>query len=183
MPDALPVHVNRDGLHSLEVPVSFETTGSFDVRLINHGEPIHVHLHLDDGLSEVGRLDAGNHYVQGNDERVVGVEVADGVTGMGKLKVVTSYGAETRYVDVDLVEPDDEDQEVEVDESLAEPRQRETGRKGGATFDRELPVLVLGGVALLFAAAVGLLVPTTAVRIGAAVVILTVVVALYLVLQ
>jgi len=61
--DTLPVHVNRDQLHGLEVPNEVEVSGSFDVVLQNHGESVHVHLHLDDDLSDIATLSANNHHV------------------------------------------------------------------------------------------------------------------------
>jgi len=164
VPDTLPVHVNRTSLHSLEVPEHFETDDSFDVRLVNHGEPIHVHLHLDDTLSDVASIDAPNHHVDRESERRVGVTVTGSGSVFGKLKVVTSYGAETRYVDVDLSEPVPTDESVQVDESLSKPQPKATDPSGsdgetgdeGTTTDTDLPlgVLALGGVAVVLAVVV-----------------------------
>ena len=75
MTDELPVHISREELHTLEVPGSFQATGPFDVRLINHGESLHIHLHLDDPLSNVAAIDAGNHYVERDSQRYVHVDV------------------------------------------------------------------------------------------------------------
>lgn len=168
MPDTLPVHVNRTSLHSLEVPERFETDDSFDVRLVNHGEPIHVHLHLDDRLSDVAAIDAPNHHVDRESERRVGVTVTEPGSVLGKLKVVTSYGAETRYVDIDLSEPTASEASVQVDESLSKPQPKSTGPAaddgdtggGAATTDDDLPlgVLALGGVAVVLAVAVAMVV-------------------------
>ena len=182
MPDTLPVHLNRESLHSLEVPAAIETDGSFDVLLRNHGEAVHVHLHLDDALSELASLDANNHYVQADSERPVRVTVHREGDLHGKLKVVTSYGATTRYVDVDLVEPDETERTVQVDESLGKPRPREPeGAEGRSLADRvESPVAILAGLALVLAVGVAVAVPTTAVRAGSAVVVLAVVVGLFL---
>lgn len=149
MPATLPVHVSREELHSLEVPPSFETTGSFDVRLVNHAESLHIHLHLNDPLSEVARLDAGNHYVEGGSERYVRVEVdtarIDGER-LGKLKVASAYGAETRWIDITVSEPDPEANTVEVDESLATPQPR---TEEDSSVPLAVPVVAVGGVALL----------------------------------
>jgi hypothetical protein len=152
--DPLPVHLSRKELHSLEVPPSFEAEGGFDVRLINHGESVHVHLHLDDPLSEIADLDAGNHYVEGGSERYVRVDVdsskLDGDGHLGKLKVASAYGAETRWVDVRVSEPEPETDTVEVDESLAKPQPREESEETpleGPT----VPVLLLVVFAVLVA--------------------------------
>ncbi|SFR94304.1 hypothetical protein SAMN05216559_1494 [Halomicrobium zhouii] len=182
MPDTLPVHLNRESLHSLDVPTGIETDGSFDVLLVNHGEAVHVHLHLDDPLSRLATLDANNHYVQAESERPVRVTVDRGATGHGKLKVVTSYGAETRYVDVDLVEPAESEQPVQVDESLSKPQPKEPESSSGPSLADRIgsPVFLLAGVALLLAAAVVAVVQSPIVQFGSAVVFFAVLVGLFL---
>lgn len=173
MTDRLVAHINRTAIHSLEVPDSFETEGSFVVDLRNGGEATHVHLHLDDALSEVARLDAGNHYVAGDSSREVRVHVSPGGEPVrGKLKVVTAYGAETRFVDVS-VEPE-RGGSVAVDPELSKPRSgaggsaagsgsagRATGSgsdpDGGLDVDLQavvsaLPAVVFGLVAVILAA-------------------------------
>lgn len=181
MPAELPVHVNRDGLHSIEVPASFEAEGSFDVRLINHGEAAHVHLHLEDALSGAGAVDANNHYVKADSERFVRVKVADGASGLGKLKVATSYGAETRYVDVDLSDPDDADGSVRVDESLSKP-QPKPEPEPGLIENSLVPVAVLGILSLLVAAAAFLVIQDTVIALAAAGVVVAVAIGIYVVL-
>ena len=120
MTDTLVAEINRVGLHSLEVPDTFETDGSFVVELRNRGEPTHVHLHLDDPLSAIGSLRANNHYVDGGDSRRVRVELdaPPGTTEQGSLKLVTAHGAETRYVTVVV---DATTNEVTVDPDLGTP--------------------------------------------------------------
>jgi len=184
VPDTLPVHVNREEIHGLEVPPAFEATGAFDVRIVNHGNPVHVHLHLDDDLSTVASLDATNHYVQGETERRVQVAVTGEGDVRGKLKVVTGYGATTRYVDVDLAEPTGGDDSVEVDEALAKPAPPEQGPTADPSTvgKSRVPVLAVGGVAVLAAAAVLLFVRSLAVTLGALAVILAVAVGVSVVL-
>ena len=184
MPDTLPVYVNRESLHSLEVPDRFETDDSFEILLINHGEPIHVHLHLDDALSELAALEAPNHHVDRESERAVRVTVHSHGSTFGKLKVVTSYGATTRYVDVDLVEPTETDEPVQVDESLSQPQPRDEQKGGDDTGNgadsgsRSLPLplslLALAAVAVVLALAVAAWVGETLAWLGAAVVVLAV---------
>ena len=178
MPDQLRLHVNRQGLHSLEVPDSFETHDSFDVVLVNHGEAVHVHLHLDDGLAEIGSLEANNHYVQANTERTVRVTL-DGTTDVfGKLKVVTSYGATTRYVDVEVVEPDANETTVRVDESLSKPQPAPEPQRSEPLLEHSaVPVLVLAAVAILLAALAVAFIQSTAIKLGAVAVIGAVVLA------
>lgn len=182
MPDTLPVHLNRGSLHSLDVPTGIETDGSFDVLLVNHGEAVHVHLHLDDPLSRLASLDANNHYVQAESERPVRVTVDREGKVHGKLKVVTSYGAETRYVDVDLVEPGESERSVQVDESLAQPKPKEPESSDGISLTDRVgsPVILLAGVALLIAAAVVFVVRSPVVQVGSAILIFAVLVGLFL---
>lgn len=184
MPDTLPVYVNRESLHSLEVPDRFETDDSFEILLINHGEPIHVHLHLDDALSELASLEAPNHHVDRESERAVRATVHSDGSTFGKLKIVTSYGATTRYVDVDLQEPTASDEPVQVDESLSQPQPRDEQSVGDDAGDetdqplRSLPLplslLALGVVAVLVALVVAAWVGETVAWVGAAVVVLAV---------
>jgi hypothetical protein len=184
VPDELPVHVSRQSLHAVEVPASFKTSRSFDVVLVNHGESLHVHLHLDDALSDVATMDASNHYVEGDSQRAVRISVDterlpdDGV--FGRLKVASAYGAETRWIDVELEPPAQERSTVEVDESLAQPQPRKSESET-ETIDLPpaLPVLVLGSIALLIATLTALIVGNFLVTLGALVVLAGVLVAAY----
>ena len=186
MTDELPVHVSRTELHAIEVPPTVEVEGSFDVRLQNHGESLHIHLHLDDDLSEVAAIDAGNHYVEGGSERRVRVEVdpsqlaEDGI--FGQLKIASAYGAETRWVDVEVSPPETTGDPVEVDESLAKPQPRDVDPS--PRFEHsEILVLALGAVALLVAALTALLVQNIVILAGSILVLGGVLVALYFLLQ
>lgn len=182
MPDTLPVHLNRESLHSLDVPNAIETDGSFDVLLRNHGEAVHVHVHLDDALSELATLDATNHYVQADSDRPVRVTINQETNLRGKLKIATGYGATTRYVDVDLVEPNEPDEPVQVDESLSKPQPKKQDTTGNEPFIDRLgsPVLLLASLALVLAIVIAIVVPVPIVQIGAAVVVLAVIAGLLL---
>ncbi|MFC7226528.1 hypothetical protein N0B31_03875 [Salinirubellus salinus] len=158
--DTLAADVNRTGIQTLSVPDAFETDGSFTVELRNHGEATHVHLHLDDALSSVAELDAGNHYVEADATRPVRVSVRDGdreETVRGKLKVVTAYGSNTHWVDVTLTPT--RKQPVEVDPELSKPQAKPASAgDGGTPLDRSallsaLPAVVLSAVAVVFALA------------------------------
>lgn len=174
MTESLPVHLSRQELHSLEVPAAFEAEGAFDIRLVNHGESVHVHLHLDDPLSEVAELDAGNHYVEGDSERYVRVDVdtaeLDGGSHSGKLKVASAYGANTRWIDVEITEPDPEADTVTVDESLAKPQPRDEPEED--LFDGPtVPILVLVALAILIAGGAVAVFQEALVALGAVVVL------------
>ncbi|MBX0324586.1 hypothetical protein EGH21_16275 [Halomicroarcula sp. F13] len=183
MPDSLPVHVNREELHGLEVPATFETSESFDVRLVNHGESTHVHLHLDDALSSLASIEAPNHHVERDSERRVRVTLTRDGAVRGKLKVVTAYGATTRYVDVVVTEPDRSDDPVEVDEDLAKPQPKPDPGSDSVLADvPDLPVLAVGGVALLAAVTAAFFVQNVVVLLAALVVVVGVLATVYAVL-
>jgi len=157
--DELPIHISRQQLHAVDAPDSFETDGSFDVRLVNHGNSLHVHLHLDDRLSRVARMDATNHYVEGDSERVVRVEVATDRKEdvRGSFKVVSAYGAETRWVDLEVLTRGEDEDAVQVDESLGRPspdphaeteRLRPTDRPGPLVAAFGLLAVVVAGVSV-----------------------------------
>jgi hypothetical protein len=185
--DTLPVHLNRESLHALEVPDGFETTDSFDVALINHGASVHVHLHLDDDLSEAATIDASNHFIDGDSRRAVRIDVDGTRPVTGKLKVASGYGAETRYVDVRVVEPEETEDHVEVGESLTEPQPRQPsdvesddGSLGDVVAGNpEMIVLVLGFVAIVVAALAALVLDEVVVMLGALAVLAGVLGALY----
>ena len=171
MSDALTVHVNDGELHSLDLPDRFETSESFDVVLVNHGEATHVHLHLDDSLSELAFIDAPNHHVNRDSERRVRVTLTEEGGARGNLKVVTAYGATTRYVDLTITEPEPTDEPVQVSEDLAKPQPRESADT--SSFDLPLrPVLAVGGGAILLAVAAAVLVQQAFVVVAAALVAL-----------
>lgn len=158
MSRTLITHINRDGLHHIDVTQSFETDDSFSVSLVNHGAPIHVHLHLDDALSDVASLSATNHFIEAESTEEVPVMVRDG-PAQGKLKVVTGYGAESAYVDVDIAEPNANEGSIPVDETLSKPRRRPTQpRRQSSELGRNLPFVILGAVALVLVLGVGFLV-------------------------
>ncbi|WP_123533195.1 DUF7524 family protein [Halosimplex salinum] len=186
--DTLPVHVNRERLHAIEVPDAFETDGSFDIAMVNHGQSVHVHLHLDDDLSEIATIEASNHFVDGESQRAVHVRVNGSGEATGTLKIASAYGAETRYVTVRITEPEETQQTVEVDESLSEPQPRAPDSGSGGSplasvaDSPEFAVLVLGVVALVVAATVALLVDNVVVVAGAIAVLVGVLVAVYIVL-
>ncbi len=173
----LSVDLNRDGLHEIAVPSSFETDGPFEVLLRNHGEAIHVHLNLDDELSAVARLGETNHYVEPYSQRSVRIEtraVSTPVTG--RLKIVTGYGTKSTYSTVRLSPPGTVTDHVRVDESLAKPQRREPEPAPGERLVAVVPdaislpgVVVIAALAAVVAA--GVLTGSAAVVVGSLVVV------------
>jgi hypothetical protein len=123
--DTLTVAINHTHLHSVETSEGFETTGSFDIELENHGEAVHVHVHLDDALSEAASIDAINHHLRPGATRRIPVAVHDDERSVsGRLKVAAAYGAETRFVDLSLRAVRPTKPPVEVDAALGKPANR-----------------------------------------------------------
>jgi hypothetical protein len=193
VPDELPVDVNRRERNSLNVPASIETDDSFVVRVRNHGNASRVHVHLDENLSAVASLDETNHYVEASSRRDIPVSVHEHGVVHGKIKISAGYGATTRWVDVDLIEPEDTGT-VEVDESLAEPGggEHEGDAEGSANraptgsvlADRPaLPVLALGALAVAVAVGAATVFESGLVAAGAGVVFVAVLLAGYLLVR
>lgn len=185
MPATLPVELNREDIHSIEAPDEFTATGPFTIELRDHGKAVHVHLHLDDDLSRVAHLSTGNHYVEADRTQPVDVAVTAVESAIeGKLKIVTGYGNETKYVDITIEPPEQEQQSVDVDENLGKPQQRAEPDTLRQTLERRLvgeatlPVLAFAGFAILLALAVALAVSSPVVMFVAGVVIGGVLVAL-----
>jgi hypothetical protein len=98
------VELNRESVHAIDVPDSFTAEGPFHVELRNDGGAAHVHLHLDDDLSRVARLDDVNHFVEAGARKRVPIGVRPNLDPRtGRLKIVSGYGAEEAYVDLTVV--------------------------------------------------------------------------------
>ncbi|WP_435077333.1 DUF7524 family protein [Halococcus sp. AFM35] len=193
----LAVHLNREDLHSVELPTTFASADSFVVELDNHGEATHVHLRLDDALSAIASIPTSNHYVRPGATTRVPIRVHETGPVTGYLTVATAYGSQTEAVEI-TVEPTAGKERVDIDESLIERtddtvdagRTRTSTRSttGGttrtaATVDGLDSSVVLGGTALLIILGIALLfVEGIALYIGAFAVLAGLVVAGYLLL-
>ena len=178
MPASLPVELNRGRLHAIEAPAEFTTDGSFHVDLSNHGEGVHVHVHLDDDLSAVAAIDDANVFVAGDTTTTVDVVVdrAPSTATTGRLQVSTGYGAETTYVDVTVEPTEEPTREVAVDESLSKPKPKPQQQSllttvlGGLPGPDALPfvlfVLLAVVVALVTVFLVGVNSPAVLVGVG-----------------
>lgn len=123
MPETLAVHLNRDRLHSIEAPDSFETADSFVVEIENHGEAAHAHIRLGNALAEIASLPSGNHYIRTGAVERVPISVREPGPLTGTLTVATAYGSETHDIEI-AVEPTAGKQTVEIDESLVQGSNR-----------------------------------------------------------
>ena len=177
----LAVHLNRADLHSVELPDSFASSDSFVVELDNHGEATHVHLRLDDALSEIAAIPTSNHYVRPGATVRVPVRVHESGPVTGVLTVATAYGSQSEEVEI-TVEPTAGKRRVDIDESLIERSDdnvgsgrtstqptRTTGTPGSldrSTLLGATALIVLVGIALLFVEGVALYVGAFAVLVG-----------------
>lgn len=178
----LDVELNEEAVHSIRAPGRFETDASFAVELINHGQPTHVHLHLDDELDRVASLDAVNHYVE-NTKRVHVSTNATSDPVRGKLKIVTGYGSNTAYVDVQVEPtPAAAGESVVIDETLTEPPAQTPPPSGTKRLTRGLigiirrggvPAIVASGVAIALGVAAALVVnsPVVFLAVGGVIVV------------
>ncbi|WP_144901295.1 DUF7524 family protein [Halobellus captivus] len=104
MPESLQVSLNDGSVHAVDAPRRFTAEGPFHVEFRNAGGAVHVHLHLDDDLSRVSRIDEVNHYVEADATKRVPIGVLPNRRPVtGRLKVVSGYGAEVAYVDLTIV--------------------------------------------------------------------------------
>ncbi|MFC7080370.1 DUF7524 family protein [Halorussus caseinilyticus] len=136
-------------------------------------------------------IPANNHFVDADSTRQVSVEVEDGPRPVeGQLKIVTGHGAETDYVAVSIVEPEDSDDAVDVDEMLAAPVDDSSADSEGGGVElpdlslrENAPVAALGVLALAVAAGSATLSDSVAVLVGALAVLGSVAAAGYLLLE
>lgn len=148
----LRVDLNRDGPKSVEVPATMSVEGDFFVAVENHGTDAHVHLHLDDELSQFARIEETNPFVPGGDETTIPVSVEPGTEANGMLEVVTGHGARRQAVQISLETPTEST--VQVDEGLAEPATTEQQDRRSKADGGALPLGVLGAIAVVVAVAV-----------------------------
>jgi len=175
--EPLEIHVSRDGLHELEAPATFAAERSFQLRVRNHGRPVHVHLRPDETLTRATSVESGNHYLEGDDTLEMPVSVEADLDPddrlSGTLRVMVGYGAAETDTEIALRSP--RASSVTVDERLAEPAPDES--RSGLLDRPTVPVLALGGLAVSVAVLAAVTVRTPAVVAGALVVVAGVTVA------
>jgi hypothetical protein len=179
VPATLTIELGDDRPPIAPETSSFETTGGFDIVLDNRGTATHVHLSLSAEFDGVADVEANNHYVEGSSTRYISVTVGSIDEAIeGRLEIVTGYGQNTEHVGVRIVPADVSDPPVEIDDSLSEPspRPESTDLTGLST----IPVIVLGALAVVAALASALVIGDLAVWLAAAVVVVGVGIAIYL---
>lgn len=160
----LRVDLNRDGPKSVEVPASLSVEGDFYISVENHGTDAHVHLHLDEALSRVARIEQTNPFVPGGGETRIPVSVEPGAEASGMLEVVTGHGATRQAVQLTLETPTEST--VQVDEGLAEPPSPDRRESDRSDDGSAVPLGVLGVIAVVVAVAVAATSEVGAVIVG-----------------
>lgn len=123
---SLSVDLNREQLYDIDVKPSFQTDGPFDIQLQNHGQAVHIHLSLDDSLSETATLGETNQYVDTDSQQSVQIQTTAVSTPVtGRLTVVTGYGAESADTTVTVSPTGTGTTHVDVDEQLSHPDRAE----------------------------------------------------------
>jgi len=181
VPETLSVHLNREGPRELDVErAALETDRSFVLEVVNHGQPLHVHLHPSETLDGVVTPAETQVYVDEGETRRVDVSVPRGSGPVeGALDVVTGYGAEEATISVSVTdERKDGGPDVAVDDTLAEKTPTEQSASTSVT-SVATPV-VLAALVVVAAAAVAIAVPDGgALAVGVAGVLVGVAVAVY----
>lgn len=153
MPERLTVHLNRDEPREVAPEAAvLETDRSFVLEFVNHGGPIHVHLHLDDALAAVADPGATQVYVEADERRGVELSIPPGhPPAKGFVEIVTGYGKEKARVNVTVTDQrKDGGPDVAVDQSLSEKTERESDQSPELA-DFAPPVMAATGVVVLAA--------------------------------
>jgi hypothetical protein len=160
VPETLSVHLNREGPRELDVErAALATDRSFVLEVVNHGQPLHVHLHPGETLDGVVTPAETQVYVDEEETRRVDVSVHRGAGPVdGTLDVVTGYGAEEATVAVSVTdERKDGGPDVAVDDTLAE--KPAAGQPTTTSVSRVVTPVVLAAFVVVAAAAVAVAVP------------------------
>lgn len=151
--DVLSIRLDRTQPDAIEAPGTFTVSDDFTIEVTNEGEPIHVHLTCDDDIAPAVDFETGNHFVPRKGTYQVPVTVlADDRPKRGRVRVSVGYGSETAYVELRVVEPASDD-EVRVDESLAEPPSRADPDSNDGT--RAMNPIMFATIGVAIAAVVG----------------------------
>ena len=163
---------------------SFETDGSFNLILENHGQPAHVHLRVDEGLAKILNLAEPNVYVEAGDIEPVEVTAVGDRSGRGTLEISTGYGAERSEIDV-RVDDTGEDSATGTDVESGDVTETVSAdRPEGSELSRlVLPGLFAAGGVLLAVAIMVLVGDVAALVLGVLALLVTIAAASYLLLQ
>lgn len=131
------IHINRNRINGIsfeipeiQLPLKPGDERSFEITIINHGHPTHVHLSTSDNLRKHIRFLQDNPYVANENLIPVVVRLPSDLSSIqGEIKVTTGYGSVTEGFKVLIGEQSavsEARQVVDVDERLGTPRYRQT---------------------------------------------------------
>ncbi|MEA2076176.1 MAG: hypothetical protein U9O85_10725 [Euryarchaeota archaeon] len=146
------IHLSRKGLNSIEfghevlkIPLRAGEETSFELLVINHGEPTHVHFSLSKAIRDKLMLMQDKVYVI-DEEKIAAIvrlpkSYAGAVdeSGRGEIFVSTGYGATKRSFAVEIVEVKEKEKE-KGEERVGEERELEAvtrKEKKGLTISAE----------------------------------------------
>lgn len=155
--DELQVTLNQEKPHSIAVDSGlFQTNNSFDVVLTNCGSAIHVHLQLTEDLADYATIGTSNYFIEEEGTQRARVTLENSTRPIsGRLKIVTGYGSNTEHVTIELVDATEEDTGVQVAEELGQPQPR---TPSPSITPDQLPVVILGILAVAIALVTGFIV-------------------------
>lgn len=188
MSESITVHVNRSEHGAIDVDrASIETDRTFDLAVINHGEPVHLHVNPTEAIADALSVEGTNRYVDAGESTRIPITVAGHVGPLtGNLELATRFGANAAAIEVTLTGGVGDAQRVDVDEQLATPPRIEETDEGPIALLADvvtvetLALLGLVAVALLAGFATTVVVNGPVAWFGPAVVLSGVVVALFL---
>lgn len=155
------IHINKRDINSIDIEedeVSLPLDGregSFEIHIVNHGNPVHVHFSVSKNLRDYVRFLRENPYVRYDETIPVVVKMPPSGATSGEVFVTVGYGSHRAGFTLNLGEVEEEVL-IDVDESLSrsqshhsQPSRRslETGFKipamGGVVVGTGIGVVVL----------------------------------------
>lgn len=147
--DSLEIAVNRAHPNAVELPETFTSPRDFSFEIHNDGKPVHLHINCDDDLLAGLQLETGNHFIPRHSTYQIPVRIREDQRPFhGKCKISIGYGAETKYVEIRVPEPE-RDERVTVDSSLTQPPERPPPRRDYGEVLGDVGLVGVGILALI----------------------------------
>lgn len=188
MPGRLRIYLGREAPKSVELADdSIEVTDDFVIEIENHGHPQHIHIAPADELGRFVMIEEANHFIETGDALAIHASVMDDRPPKfdGRLRIVTGYGTDETFVEINLRQPGDIEREVAVDENLAKPQSdtSEAPLMERLISPDAIPILALAAMAVLIAVGATLIATDAAVVLGVIAVLVGVGIAIVLLLR
>ena len=127
------IYLSRKGLNSIEfehdvlrIPLKAGDETSFELFIINHGEPTHVHFSLAEEVKDKVMILQDKVYVIDEEKVAAIVKLPKSYAGTlaafgtGKIFISTGYGASKKSFSVEIVEIEEEERRGRVREKIEE---------------------------------------------------------------